>query len=261
MKRLLIIFAAVFLTACGNNVLQNTQQQAMPTSDSYDNTKICWGFRKIKNAVPEVPKNVVQLLERYDSFYVGDTAKKELYLTFDEGYENGYTPKILEVLKKTKTPAAFFVTGHFVKTCPELVKQMAEEGHIVGNHSANHPSLPDVDNATLRQEIEDLNLMVKELTGQDTVYLRAPRGEFSERTLALTKEMGYKNIFWSSAYADWEVNKSIGAVNAKEKIISQLHNGNIILLHAVSKDNADGLELMINEAKALGYTFKSLNDL
>ena len=262
MKRLLFVLLIVFaLNGCGNNVPQNTQQQAMPTAEGLSNTKICWGLKKVKNSAPEVPETYKELLKKYDSFYIGDQTKKEVYLTFDEGYENGFTPVILDTLKKTNTPAAFFVTGHFLKTNGDLVKRMVEEGHIVGNHSDKHLSFPDEDNATIRKDVEDLNLMYKELTGKDMKYFRAPKGEFSERTLAVTKDMGYKNIFWSSAYADWDPNQCLGAVVAKEKIVSQLHNGNIILMHAVSKDNADALESIINEAKSLGFTFKSLDNL
>jgi len=263
MKKILPIIATILvLTGCGSNIPQNTQQQqAVATGTGYNNTKICWGFRKIKNATPEVPTNVKELLKRYDSFYVGDETRKEIYLTFDEGYENGYTPKILDILKKTKTPAAFFVTGQFVKEHPELVKRMAEEGHIVGNHSVNHPSFPEVDDTRLTEEICGLNTMYNKLTGQNMSYLRPPKGEFSERTLALSKKLGYKNIFWSSAYVDWDVNKQQGTENAVEKVVSQLHNGNIILLHAVSKDNAEALETIINTAKNQGYVFKSLDNL
>ena len=263
MKILITIFAIIFaLTGCGNNVPQNTeQQQAIATGTGHNNTKICWGFRKIKNAAPEVPADIKELLKRYDSFYVGDETKKELYLTFDEGYENGYTSQILDTLKKTKTPAAFFVTGQYIKEHPDLVKRMTDEGHIVGNHSVKHPSFPEVDDARLTDEICNLNAMYNELTGKNMSYLRPPKGEFSERTLALSHKLGYKNIFWSSAYVDWDTTKLYGAKNAVEKVVSQLHNGNIILLHAVSKDNADGLEEIINVAKKQGYVFKSLDNL
>ncbi len=263
MKKFLTIIATMLvLTGCGNNIPQNTQQQqAIATGTGHANTKICWGFRKIKNATPEVPAETKELLKRYDSFYVGNETQKELYLTFDEGYENGYTPQILDTLKKTKTPAAFFVTGQFIKEHPELVKRMTNEGHIVGNHSVNHPSFPEVDDARLTEEICGLNKMYNELTGKNMSYLRPPKGEFSERTLALSKKLGYKNIFWSSAYVDWDINKQHGAKNATEKVVSQLHNGNIILLHAVSKDNADALEEIISTAKKQGYVFKSLDNL
>lgn len=261
---LLVIFLSFFITACGNNKNESTDNNAgmsVTAGTAHENTKICWGFRKIKNAAPEVPQSTAELLKRYDSYYIGDQSKKELYLTFDEGYENGYTPQILDVLKETGVPAAFFVTGQFITEQPQLVKRMTDEGHIVGNHSVHHPSFPDTDDEKLKQEITGLNEMYYKLTGKNMTYLRPPKGEFSERTLAISKELGYKNIFWSSAYVDWDVNKRIGAQSAAEKVTSQYHNGNIILLHAVSKDNADGLKTMINQAKNEGYTFKSLDNL
>lgn len=259
-KIIFISILCAFLCGCGS---QNSPSNdlTLPTTTNYDNTRICWGFRKIKNSPPEIPQNVVEMLKMYDSYYIGDTTKKQIYLTFDEGYENGYTPKILDVLKKTKTPACFFVTGQYIKEQPELVKRMTAEGHIVGNHSVHHPSFPDITDEKLKAEITELNDMYKNLTGKEMKYLRPPRGEFSERTLALSQELGYKNIFWSSAYVDWNTDKQLGVQNAIDKTISQLHNGNIILLHAVSKDNAEGLESIINEAKRLGYTFLSLDNL
>ena len=266
MKKMIIpvIFMCLIVSACGNNkndASGNSAGLTVTAGMGHDNTKICWGFRKMKNSAPEVPQSTADLLKRYDSYYIGDSGKKELFLTFDEGYENGYTPKILDVLKKTDTPAAFFVTGQYIKEQPELVKRMAQEGHIVGNHSVHHPSFPEVSDQKLKEEITGLNDMYNKLTGQNMTYLRPPKGEFSERTLAISKELGYKNIFWSSAYVDWDTNKQLGVQNAVSKVTSQYHNGNIILLHAVSKDNADGLETMINEAKAMGYTFKSLDGL
>ena len=184
-----------------------------------------------------------------------------MYLTFDEGYENGYTAQILDVLKKTNTPAAFFVTGPYIKTQSELVKRMADEGHVVGNHTVNHPSMPDVSDEVLKKELSDLDGMYYDLTKKNMKFLRPPRGEFSERTLALSKEMGYKSVFWSVAYADWDTNKQKGTENAIKQVTSQFHNGAIILLHAVSSDNANALEQIINIAKEQGYTFKSLEDL
>ena len=167
----------------------------------------------------------------------------------------------MDALKENNVKAAFFLVGNYLETCPEIVKRMVEEGHIVGNHSVKHPSFPEVDDARLTDEICNLNAMYNELTGKNMSYLRPPKGEFSERTLALSHKLGYKNIFWSSAYVDWDTTKLYGAKNAVEKVVSQLHNGNIILLHAVSKDNADGLEEIINVAKKQGYVFKSLDNL
>lgn len=248
------ICAAVVFSGCGktSSVTQGT---------GYDNTKIGWGLKKVEGSQPEVPSSWQDMLKKYNSYYLGNTSEKVMYLTFDEGYENGYTAQILDVLKETKTPAAFFVTGPYVKTQAELVKRMADEGHVVGNHTVNHPSMPDVSDEELKRELSDLDEMYYKLTDKHMTFMRPPRGEFSERTLALTKDMGYKSIFWSIAYADWDVNSQKGTEYAVKQVTSQFHNGAIILLHAVSADNANGLEQIINTAKEQGYTFKSLEDL
>ncbi len=238
-----------------------TDSSPVAQGTGYDNTKIGWGLKKVENSAPEVPQSWQNLLKKYNGYYLGNTTKKVMYLTFDEGYENGYTSKILDVLKKTNTPAAFFVTGPYIKNEGELVKRMVDEGHIVGNHTVNHPSMPDIDDGKIKSEINELDKMYYDLTGGHMSFLRPPKGEFSERTLALTNDMGYKNIFWSVAYADWDVNSQRGAEYAVSKVCSQFHNGAIILLHAVSKDNADALEQIINTAKEQGYTFLSLEDL
>lgn len=227
----------------------------------YDNAKIGWGLKKIENSQPEVPENWKDMLKKYDGYYLGNTAEKIMYLTFDEGYENGYTAKILDVLKKTGTPAAFFVTGPYLKNEGDLIKRMVEEGHIVGNHTVNHPSMPDVSNDELAKELSNLNDEFNKLTNQNMKFMRPPKGEFSERTLDLTQKMGYKSVFWSIAYADWNTNSQKGADYAVQQVTKQFHNGAIILLHAVSEDNANALEKIINIAKEQGYTFKSLEDL
>ncbi len=226
------------------------------------NDKIAWGLKKVKGEKPEVPESITKTLSEFDGVYLSKSGGKNLYLTFDEGYENGYTGQILDVLKKTQTPAAFFITGDYLKNEAELVKRMVDEGHIVGNHTQNHPSMPEVpDVTTLAKEITGLDEQFFALTGQHMRYLRPPKGEFSEKTLAVSKDLGYKSVFWSFAYADWEKDKVNGAQYAYDHVMPYLHDGAILLLHAVSKDNADALEQIITDAKAAGYTFKSLDEL
>lgn len=259
LKRYFFIFTAmlligIFITGCNNS-------SSVTQGTGYDNTKIGWGLKKIENSEPEVPSSWKELLKKYDSYYLGNTTKKVMYLTFDEGYENGYTPKILDVLKKTSTPAAFFVTGPYIDSQPELIKRMVEDGHIVGNHTVNHPSMPDIGDESIKKELSALDEKFFKLTGKHMKFMRAPRGEFSERTLALSKTLGYKNIFWSIAYADWDINNQKGTEYAIKQVTSQFHNGAIILLHAVSPDNANALEEIINIARQRGYSFKSLEDL
>lgn len=220
-----------------------------------------WGIkRNSSHQPPEVPASLSGLLAKYDAYWIGDTTKKVVYLTFDEGYENGYTPKILDILKEQQVPAAFFITGHYLKTQPELVKRMVAEGHIVGNHTVNHPSLPELSNEEIKKEVEQLSEEFFSLTGKKMVYLRPPKGEFSERTLAETRKLGYHNIYWSLALVDW-VPMPGGPDEAYRSVMDNLHNGALILLHAVSKDNTEALERIIKDIRAKGYTFKTLDDL
>lgn len=261
-----IAFLAVvgLLCGCSNKTAENEEfiEHSLPVSlTEPSNEKIGWGLKKEKGAVPEVSKSLVEGLEKYGAVYIDNSGEKSLYLTFDEGYENGYTSKILDILKKTKTPAAFFVTGNYIRTQPALIKRMYEEGFVVGNHTNHHPSMPDKDDKKLTEEIESLNTMYNDLTGDNMKYFRPPMGEYSERTLALTSRLGYKTVLWSFAYADWEKDNVRGKEYAYDSVMEYIHDGAIILLHAVSKDNADALESIINDAKAQGYTFKSLDDL
>ncbi len=227
----------------------------------YDDQKIGWGLKKVENSQPEVPQSWKDMLEKYNGYYLGKTDEKVMYLTFDEGYENGYTSKILDVLKKTNTPAAFFVTGPYIDKEPDLIKRMVNEGHIVGNHTVNHPSMPDVSNDEISRELLMLNEKFNSLTGKNMTFMRPPRGEFSERTLATINNNGYKTVFWSIAYADWNTKQLKGVDYAVNQVTKQFHNGAIILLHAVSQDNADGLEKIIENATEQGYVFKSLDEL
>lgn len=272
-------------TSHGNNITQTTGPQNSITQSSYENKKYAvptpenkdaqkttttgnlsdkkygWGVKKKGNhQQPEVPVGICNTLARHDAYWIGDPKEKAVYLTFDEGYENGYTSKILDILKEQNIKSAFFITGHYLKSQPELVKRMAEEGHIVGNHTVNHPCLPDLTDEEIRKEIGQLAEDFFKLTGEKMVYLRPPKGEYSERTLAETKLLGYYNIFWSLALVDW-VPMPGGPDEAYRSVMDNTHNGALILLHAVSKDNTESLERIIKDIKAQGYTFKTLDEL
>ncbi|MED1798490.1 delta-lactam-biosynthetic de-N-acetylase [Brevibacillus porteri] len=223
-----------------------------------------FGFKKSKNGqLPSINEEGFKgIVDRHGAVFLGDTTKKELYLTFDNGYENGFTPKILDTLVAKKVPAIFFVTGHFVKEQPELLKRMAQEGHLIGNHSWSHPDMTTVSNQKIKDELTKVSDAVQHVTGQANMrYLRPPRGIFSDRTLAVTKDMGYTNVFWSIAYKDWDTKVQRGAKYAYDSVMAQLHPGAVILLHSVSKDNAEALGMMIDEARKQGYEFKSLEQL
>ena len=190
---------------------------------------------------------------------MGNKQNKYVYLTFDEGYEAGYTEKILEVLKNNQVKACFFITAHYLNTQSDLVKQMLEQGHIVGNHTVNHKSMPTLSEEQIKEEITKLHTAVFEKTGYEMKYLRPPMGEYSQRTLSIIQSLGYTTTMWSLAYDDWEEAKQGREEYAKEKILDNIHNGAVILLHGNSKDNANVLDTCIKEIKKMGYEFKTLD--
>ncbi len=223
-----------------------------------------YGFKKSRNgALPSIDQEGFKdMLKKHGAIFLGDTSKKELYLTFDNGYENGYTAKVLDVLKEKKVPAIFFVTGHYVKDQPELIKRMVNEGHLIGNHSWSHPDMSRISDTGLREELDKVKDEVAKLTGQQEMrFLRPPRGIFSERTLRVSAQLGYTNVFWSIAYKDWETKAQKGWRYAYENVTGQLHPGAVILLHSVSRDNAEALGKIIDAARSQGYEFKSLDQL
>ncbi|MDD4237254.1 MAG: delta-lactam-biosynthetic de-N-acetylase [Desulfotomaculaceae bacterium] len=226
------------------------------------NTKKGWGLkRNDSHEQPEMPASISAGLSKYGAYWIGSPNEKNLYLTFDEGYENGYTPQILDTLKANDVKAAFFVTGHYLKSQPELIKRMVDEGHIVGNHTDSHPSMPGISDEEIKQELQLVEQAYEQVTGRTGMkYLRPPMGEYSERTLALTQELGYHNIFWSMAFVDW-VPMPGGPDEAYQSVMDNLHNGALVLLHAVSKDNTESLDKILKDTKAQGYTFKNLDDL
>lgn len=221
-----------------------------------------WGIKRNPgNQPPDPDPGAAELLEKYGGIYIGDTSKKVIYLTFDEGYENGYTPKILDVLRDNNVKAVFFITGPYLKQHQDLVRRMVEEGHTVGNHTIHHPSLPTLSDSEIEEEVLGLDRAFYEKFGKHMKYLRPPKGEYSERTLAITQKLGYTNLFWSFAYDDWHRDKVRGKEYAYEMVMRNLHNGAVLLLHAVSKDNADALDMIIKGARERGYTFGNIEDL
>lgn len=211
----------------------------------------------------EIKKEAITWIPKYDCYYIGDISKKNIYLTFDEGYENGYTGPILDVLKKQNVKASFFVTKHYVKTNPDLIRRMVEEGHLVCNHTATHPSMAQIKNQDkFNKEITDLEKAYEEVVGKPMPkYFRPPMGKYSELSLYYTKCIGYKTIFWSFAYYDWEPKRQPSPEAAMKQILKKTHNGGVFLLHAVSKTNANIMDSVITEWKKEGYEIKNLDEL
>ncbi|MBZ9687266.1 delta-lactam-biosynthetic de-N-acetylase [Clostridium estertheticum] len=223
-----------------------------------------WYFQpRNDNAPPQGPKETSNIISNYECYYLGDTSKKILYLTFDEGYEAGYTAPILDVLKKHNVKAAFFVVKPYITSNPELIKRMVSDGHLVCNHSARHPSMASIiDLEKFNSELSDVEVAFENITGKKiSKYFRPPMGKYSERSLQYTQNYGYKTIFWSFAYMDWLTDKQPSHESAKKRIMQRTHNGGIMLLHAVSKTNAEILDDVIAQWESQGYQLKTLDDL
>lgn len=252
---LALILTAIFVWA-----FYSYDEKVIETSaDVLSNQKIGWGIKRVDNhEQPDLGKVNLELINKYDGIAMGNKDKKYVYLTFDNGYEAGYTGKILDTLKENKVPATFFITAHYLNTASDLVDRMIKEGHIVGNHTVNHKSMPDISNEEIKEEVMKLHTTVYEKFGYEMKYIRPPKGEYSERTLSYTNSLGYKTVMWSFAYDDWDENKQGRTEYGKEKIISNIHPGCVMLLHATSKDNAEILGDVIKEIKNMGYEFRSI---
>jgi len=208
---------------------------------------------------PRIPDEVLPKISANQAIYTIADSNKNICLTFDEGYELGYTGQILDTLKANQVKAAFFITGHYVNTQPQLVKRMKEEGHLVCNHTQNHKDLALLNKSEIVEEIISLEKNTLDKTGVHTSkFLRPPMGNYSDLSLAVAKELGYTTVFWSMALVDWDPNKQPGADAVYKSIIKNIHPGAIILLHAVSQSDAEALDRVIKELLREGYTFAPL---
>lgn len=212
-----------------------------------------------KNGVPHnISVDNQKFYQQYGGLCLDTTGEKVIYLTFDCGYENGCTGRILDTLKEKNVPAAFFVTLPHAKSNPDLIARMINEGHTVGNHSDTHPNFSTISRTQMVQEIQNLDNYLRTKFGYSAPFFRFPEGACSVNALELVQSVGYKSVFWSSAYADWDVNNPKGKQYAFDTVTSRLHPGCVLLLHAVSYDNADALGDIIDYALSQGYTFKAL---
>lgn len=197
-----------------------------------------------------------------DKKHGDDCPEKIVYLTFDAGYENGNVAKILDVLKAEKVPGAFFVLGNLITTNKDLILRMIDEGHTVCNHTYSHRDMTNCSNEEFALELKKLEDAYSEVTGATMPkYYRPPEGKFSRENIEFANTLGYKTVFWSFAYADWDNDRQMNAEEAKKKILSNIHNGAIILLHPTSSTNAEILDDVIRELKSQGYEFGTLDQL
>ena len=222
-----------------------------------------WGLSFRHQGTPPSGPATAEELSRYNAAYLGDTSQKVLYLTFDAGYENGCTEKILDVLKKHNVPAAFFLVGNYMEKNADLVRRMVEEGHIVGNHTMHHHDMSKLeDRAAFEKELTDLEDLFRGITGKELPkYYRPPQGTYSQKNLQMAKEMGYHTVFWSLAYVDWKNDAQPTAAEAFEKLLPRTHNGAVILLHSTSETNAAILDELLTKWEDQGYVFASIDKL
>ena len=222
-----------------------------------------WGLSyPVEGSAPRGPASS-SLLSRYDAAYIGNTEEKVLYLTFDAGYENGNTAQILDVLKKHNVPAAFFLVGHYIEKNPDLVRRMVAEGHIVGNHTMHHYDMSKLsDKAAFEKELNDLEALYLQVVGSEMPkFYRPPQGVYSAENLQMAKELGYKTVFWSLAYVDWNNDAQPTREQAFAKLIPRVHNGAVVLLHSTSKTNAQILDELLTRWEEMGYRFESVDKL
>ena len=265
---ILLILAAAYLlgTSAGiaaeklsqDNKADPASAAAVPASAEGN-----WGLSFQEEGKTPVGNATFEELAKYDAFYAEQTEEKHIYLTFDVGYENGNTASILDTLKKHNVSATFFVVGTYIESDPELVKRMAEEGHIVGNHTWHHPDMSQIAAMdAFKKELEDVENAYLEVTGEEmTKFYRPPQGKYSEANLKMAQELEYKTFFWSLAYVDWYDDNQPTKEEAFDKLLGRIHPGAIVLLHSTSDTNALILDELIQKWEEMGYTIRSLTEL
>lgn len=255
-----IIIIGVTLMLVSICVVQLNEANIIPTVAG-DSKTIGWGIKRANNNMqPDVGEVNRKMLEENGGICLGNDLEKVIYLTFDEGYEAGYTESILNTLKENDVKATFFITSHYLNTTSDLVERMINEGHTVGNHTCNHPSMPSISDEEIEKEIMQLHQAIYEKFNYEMKYMRPPKGEFNERTLQKISALGYKTVMWSFAYCDWDEKKQPSIETAQKMITSNFHAGEIMLLHPNSKTNSEVLDTIIKEAKSQGYEFKLLDE-
>ncbi len=230
---------------------------------AYDRTAHGWYCMR-NGTNPPCLESQFSFIEKYDGYFLDREPKdKVIYLTFDAGYENGNVAKIADTLKKHNATGAFFVLDNLIKKEPKLVKRLADEGNLICNHTASHRDMTKITNIEeFKKELTALEEVYAEHTGLSMPkFYRPPEGKFSEENLAFAKELGYKTVFWSLAYADWDNNAQPDPEAAKKKLLDNTHNGMVLLLHPTSATNAAILDSLMTEWERQGYRFGDLNEL
>ena len=255
MRKRDLFFIFIGLLAVSAVILTQFSQDAIQTG--------AWGlsFRQ-DNTAPIGPASAEEL-SRFQAVYLGDTSQKVIYLTFDAGYENGCTEKILDVLKAHNAPAAFFLVGNYIEKNADLVRRMVTDGHIVGNHTMHHYDMRKLsDKESFSKELTDLETLFQQVTGKELPkYYRPPQGTYSKENLLMARDMGYHTVFWSLAYVDWLTDNQPTKEQAFEKLLPRVHNGAVVLLHSTSETNAKIMDELLTKWEQMGYTFGSIDSL
>ena len=253
-KRDVMILILAFLAAIVVAVLV-FQGSAVPTGS--------WGLSFQQEGQPPVGSAGVDQLREFDAVYRGDGEEKVIYLTFDAGYENGNTEKILDVLEKHQVKAAFFLVGNYIEKNEDLVRRMVADGHIVGNHTMHHKDMQKLSSKEeFSRELRDLEELFYQVTKTPMPkYYRPPQGTYSQENLKMAKELGYRTVFWSLAYVDWNNDSQPNREQAFSKLLPRIHSGAIVLLHSTSQTNGEILDELLTKWEEMGYRFGSLEEL
>lgn len=222
--------------------------------------RLGWGQGKQVNERNQ-PIGAVTYQEKYGQwggvFLAPEAETPTIYLTFDFGYETGYSAAILDTLKEKNAPATFFVVGSYARNNAETVERMLAEDHTVGSHSATHKDMTALSDEEARAEITDFNAQFAQQFGVAPTLFRFPEGVFSQRLLALAANEGMRSVFWSYAYADWDANAQPEVAESLEKALAAAHPNAVYLLHPMATNSAMLGEL-IDGLRAAGYTLAAL---
>ncbi len=255
-RRLIPVFAAALILLVAAIAVRGGEPEAVQADAAVTD----WGLSFQQEGAPPVANATSEYLQKYGALYVGDPEKKEIYITFDAGFENGNTEPILDALKSHGVQATFFLVGNYLESQPELVRRMVAEGHTVGNHTYSHPDMSKIsDMESFCAELEKNEALFREITGQEMPKLyRPPQGKFCEANLQMAKELGYSTVFWSLAYVDWYTDDQPTKEQAFSKLLPRIHPGAVVLLHSTSSTNAEILDALLTEWENMGYTFGNL---
>ena len=241
---------------------QNSEENSQPSSASLSAQSENWGLGFQEEGTRPSGNASIEELKQYNAWYAQDTDEKIIYLTFDAGYENGNMPAILDALHKHQVHATFFVVGTLIREKPELIREISDAGHTVGNHTMTHPDMSGISTKeAFQKQLEDVEALYKDATGNEmTKFYRPPQGIYSTDNLQMAKDLGYSTFFWSLAYVDWYQDKQPSKEEAFQKLLGRIHPGAIVLLHSTSSTNAEILDELLTKWKEMGYTFGTLND-